>query len=396
MSFDTELNPYRPAENPPAFEGVSPLYCDYNATTPIPGALAAMARDAYSMHWVNQSASYKEAEQEARLARVLRQRFAGLLYDMDKTIICGSATEAINLAIYSLARNLGDTGHLLISDLEHAAVKNAARAWFGDRLFIVSTPRLLNSDFSEISKAIVDQPNSVFFLQAASNETGSILPIQEIRNHFPQILLFTDASQLLGKCPDFMDILEGIDGAVFSPHKFYGPKGIGVLNWSVRSGQLYPMVHGGGQESGFRSGTENSPLIYMTNRWFEMLPSLMNEWTKVVQFRNHFESAILSLVPESFVLGAGFSRLGNTSTICFPGVVSESSLAALDAVGIMASSGSACSSGTREPSQSYLSMGLSWEQARCVVRFSFGIPNLRVSPEILADCVGSAIKKSKL
>lgn len=377
------------------FSGVSPYFCDFNATTPMPNILLRELHEAFDKHWFNLSSPYFSANAEGAWVRLLRHRLGALLGERNvTTVFCGSATEAINQAIYSLSCSLGAEAQLITTDIEHSAVSEAISRWFPQRALKVKAVDLIEGNFEELRKHIMLGGDFCFILQAANNETGTILPVQKIREQFPSLRLLLDASQLFGKVEDFLEVFSAVDGLVISPHKFYGPKGIGILNWTSRLGQIRPLIVGGGQENGLRSGTENSPILYLAHKWLGLLPELIREHSNLSNFSYRFERFVLSAFDSAFSVGTS-TRLPNTVTICFPGIVSESAVAALDAAGIMVSSGSACKAGTREPSKAYLALGLNWENARSVVRFSFGIPNLAISPETLAEKVIDALKPLK-
>ncbi len=393
--MELEANISNPSETSISFNGVSPYFCDFNATTPIPDGLKQLLHEAFENHWLNFSAPYLSAANESSWLRLLRHRLGSLMGEKEiTTVFCGSATEALNQAIYSLSQSLGEGALLITTDIEHSAVNEAASRWFSSQVRMVRAKDLIRGDFEELAKFAKERNDVCFVLQAANNETGAILPVQAIRSQFPNLKIFLDASQIFGKYTDFLDVLSEADGAVISPHKFYGPKGIGILNWSSRLGEIQPLIVGGGQEHGLRSGTENSPILYLTLRWLEQLPALIKEHAAISTFASRFESLVLEEMNGAFAVSAS-PRLSNTMTICFPGIISESAVAALDSVGIMASTGSACKAGTREPSKTYLAFGLTWEDARSVVRFSFGIPNLATSPETMAEKVIATLKRIK-
>lgn len=393
MEIDVSNSFHKP-ETTLDFEGVSPFYCDYNATTPIPSKLTRATAKIYATHWLNLSAPYGAATDENQWVNQMRSKFAALSGDREaKVVFCASSTEAINQAIYSLSLELGSEGKIVISDIEHSAVRAAAEKWFPNRVVVISAKQILSSDFSELIKVVTSGHPFSVFIQAGNNETGVILPIAEIRKHISNHRLIVDASQVFGKNEEFVDQISIADGAIISPHKFYGPKGVGVLIWKKSLGTLRPLIVGGGQEHGLRSGTENTPALYLTNLWLQSLPEIMEAFRPVSEFCSAFEKHLTEYCPNAKVVGSEYGRLKNTTAICFSGILSDHIVPALDYAGISASSGSACNYGTQEPSKSYLSLGLSWDDARCVIRFSFGCPNLKTLPTALADKVTQVIKK---
>lgn len=377
------------------FLHVSELYCDYNATTPMAHSLVEAAGNAYKNHWLNPSAIYRNADVEAKKIEELSLKFSRLAGTLNtRTIICSCATEAINQAIYSLFMNLGPETEIVLTDSEHSAVKKPAQRWFGKKLVTISAADLF-LECSELKKIAATGGKKVFFIQSSNNETGVVNPIKKVRELIgADNLLVLDASQSFGKQSDFFDVTKYADVVILSPHKFYGPKGFGILIWTERAGKLSSLIDGGGQQSDMRGGTENTPALYLLDKWLDSVPKLIEEFHLVERFRNEFEKRLFAGVENSFALNQKYPRLMNTATVYLPNVVSELVVQALDAVGIMASSGSACRSGSSEPSKSYLAAGVTWDKAHSVIRFSFGFSNLRISASDLADQVIQIVKRS--
>ncbi len=377
------------------FLHVSPLYCDYNATTPIAHSLIEAAGNAYKNHWLNPSAIYRNADVEAKKIEELSLKFSRLAGTLNaRTIICSCATEAANQAIYSLFLSLGPEAEIVITDSEHSAVKKPALRWFGKKLVTISAADLLQ-ECSDLKKVANTGGKKVFFIQSSNNETGVVNPIKKVREMIGvDNLLVLDASQSFGKQSDFFDVMKYADVVILSPHKFYGPKGFGLLIWTERAGKLSSLIDGGGQQSDLRGGTENTPALYLLDKWLDSVPKLVEEFHLVEKFRNDFEKRLFAGIENSFALNQKYPRLMNTATVYLPNKVSELVVHALDAAGIMASSGSACRSGSAEPSKSYLAAGITWDKAHSVIRFSFGFSNLRISANELADQVIEIVKRS--
>lgn len=373
------------------FKHVSPLYCDYNATSPLPELVIASLTEAYSENWFNLSAQYDSAAFQNKWLAEMKMRLSSMSgSNTCKVILGSSATEMINQAIYSLSL---EHDYIIISDSEHSAVKASANLWFEGKVGFFSTRKILSGTFDDLIYVTTKYPNACIFLQGANNETGVVLPVAAIRAALPNMKIVMDASQIFGKESSFLDIFEVADGIVVSPHKFYGPKGLGILLWKSGAGGLAPLLVGGGQQRGFRGGTENTPNLLLMKKWLAAFPMLVSNFDRVFQFKLEFEKTLVELFPKSFIVGSQFHRLANTSAICFPGVISHSLVAALNSRNIMASSGSACNAGTQEPSASYLAMDLSWDDARCVTRFSFGFANCNLSPRNLAGMIADAVSK---
>jgi len=204
----------------------------------------------------------------------------------------------------------------------------------------------------------------------ANNEVGTIMPIEELCRlaHARGTLFHTDAVQAAGKIPINVERLD-VDLLSLSGHKFHGPKGIGALY--VRKGvELEPLVHGGKQEHGLRAGTENVPAIVGMGKAAESAQDAWLGMDRVQQLRDRLEQGIRRLIPAARLNGHREKRLPNTLNLTLPGLRGESLVLALDQRGVALSSGSACKSGSPEPSHVLLAMGMPAEDAHCAVRFS--------------------------
>ena len=356
------------------------IYLDHNATTPVdPAAAEAMMRalqdlfgNASSVHYYGQQA--KAAIDDARSA------VAALVgAEPAEIIFTSSGTEADNFAIRGAAEALEPTGrkHLITSGIEHEAVLNtfkalAKRGWRTtvlplDATGIVSPDRLRD--------AMTDDTALVSIMHA-NNEIGTIQPIAELATIAKArgALFHTDAVQGAGKIPVNVRAL-GVDLLAVSAHKFYGPKGIGAL-WAKRGVRLSPFLSGGKQERNRRAGTENVPgIIGMGVAAARAMPKMDAEAARLSALRDRLEKGILSSVPNTDVNGARDARVPNTTNISFDRIEAESLLIALDLEGVAVSTGSACSSGTLEPSHVLKAMGLSSHRAQNSIRFSLGASN---------------------
>ena len=356
------------------------IYLDHNATTPVdPAAADAMMRalndlfgNASSVHYYGQQA--KAAMDDARSA------VAALIGGEPSEIVFTSGgTEADNFAIRGVAEALEVTGrkHLITSGIEHEAVLNtfkalAKRGWKTtvlpiDARGIVSTDALRD--------AMTDDTALVSIMHA-NNEIGTIQPIAELAAIAKArgALFHTDAVQSAGKIPVSVRTL-GVDLLAISAHKFYGPKGIGAL-WAKRGVRLSPFLSGGKQERNRRAGTENVPgAIGMGVAAQRATMKMDVEAQRLSALRDRLETGILSAVPNTDVNGARDARVPNTTNISFERIEAESLLIALDLEGVAVSTGSACSSGTLEPSHVLKAMGLSSHRAQNSIRFSLGASN---------------------
>jgi cysteine desulfurase len=356
------------------------IYLDHNATTPVdPAAADAMTRalqhlfgNASSVHYYGQQAKAAIDEARSEVAALIGAEPA-------EVIFTSGGTEADNFAIRGAAEALEGTGrkHVITCGIEHEAVLNtfkalARRGWRTtvlplDARGIVSPDRL--------REAITDD-TAVVSIMHANNEIGTIQPIAELATiaHARGALFHTDAVQSAGKIPVNVRSL-GVDMVALSGHKFYGPKGIGAL-WVKRGVRLSPFLSGGKQERNRRAGTENVPgVVGMGVAATRAMQKMAAEGVRLAALRDRLENGILSAVPNTDVNGSRESRVPNTTNISFDRIEAESLLIALDLEGVAVSTGSACSSGTLEPSHVLKAMGLSSHRAQNSIRFSLGESN---------------------
>jgi cysteine desulfurase len=374
------------------------IYLDHNATTPVdPAAAEAMARalrdlfgNPSSVHYYGQQA--KAALDEARSA------VAALVgAEPSEIVFTSSGTEADNLAIRGAAEALEPSGrrHLITSGIEHEAVLNtfkalAKRGWKTTLLSMDATG-VVSPD--RLRDALTDDTALVSVMHA-NNEIGTIQPVAELARiaHARGALFHTDAVQSTGKIPVSVREL-GVDLLALSAHKFYGPKGVGAL-WIKRGVRLLPSSTGGKQERNRRAGTENTPgLIGMGVAAAHAMATLSAEGARLARLRDRLENGILASVPNTEVNGARQSRVPNTSNISFDRVEAESLLIALDLEGIAVSTGSACSSGTLEPSHVLRAMNLPGPRAQNSIRFSLGAGNTEEQIDRVISVLPAVVKK---
>ena len=354
------------------------VYFDYNATTPLaPEVLEAMVRaardqfgNASSVHYFGQQA--KAALDEARTA------VASLLNaDPGEVVWTSGGTESDNFAIRGAAEASEATGrrHLIASAIEHEAVLNtlkalARRGWRTTLIPVGHTGRVEAGRLREL----ITTDTAIVSVMHANNEIGTIQPVAELAAvaHEHGALMHTDAVQSGGKIPVDVRAL-GVDLLSLSAHKFNGPKGAGAL-WIKRGTRMQPIVFGGKQERNRRAGTENVPaLVGMGVAATLAAGKMASEAVRVATLRDRLEEAILQSVPGTVVNGTRDSRVPNTTNISFDRVEAESLLIALDLEGIAVSTGSACSSGTLEPSHVLRAMGLPAHRTQNSLRFSLGL-----------------------
>ncbi len=354
------------------------IYLDHNATTALdPEALAAMEpflREQYgnpsSIHSLGAQAH--EAVESARrvLARAVNTTARRL-------ILTGGGSEADNLAIKGTASAYRDKGrHIITSAVEHPAVLAACRG-LEERGFEVTYLPVTREGFvlPKDLEAALRPDTTLVSIMTANNETGTIQPIAELAAIAKErgALFHTDAVQAFGKIP--IDVASlGVDLLTISAHKIHGPKGVGAL-FVKRGVTIEALIGGGKQEAGLRAGTENVPGIIGFAAAADLALRRLPKMNDVAALRDRLQSSALQLVPKAMVNGSQSQRLPNTLNITLPSFRGESVVFKLDRLGIALSSGSACKSGSPDPSHALLALGLTEDEAHCALRFSLGTGN---------------------
>jgi cysteine desulfurase len=353
-------------------------YFDNNATTRIAPEVVEAMLPVLTDHWGNPSSAYRFAREAARLVDRAREQLATLLNASPAELIftsCG--TESNNAALHSALFTQEDRRHVIITAVEHSANIKYAKyleqcGYEVNRLPVEPDGSL---DVHLLEKSI--RPDTaIVSVMWANNETGVVFPIEEIAAlcRSKDVLFHTDAVQVPGKLK--VDVKElGADMLSLSAHKLHAPKGIGLL-YVKRRVRYQPYVIGGGQEKGRRGGTENTAHIVGFGRAAELaMSTLEDENTRVRGLRDKLERWILKHIPRTSRNGAKEPRLPNTANIAFEGLEAEALLAALDPIGVCASSGSACTTGVIEPSHVLTAMGVKPARAKGSLRFSLGLYN---------------------
>jgi cysteine desulfurase len=354
------------------------VYFDYNATTPLSpevlDALIGTSRDIFgnasSVHHFGQQAKAALDQSRSALAALLNA-------DPSEIIFTGGGTESDNFAIRGAADALEPSGrrHLVASAIEHEAVLNTLKALSrrGWQTTLIPLTASGIVDPERVRAAVTDDTALVSVMHA-NNEIGTIQPIAEIAAlaHERGALMHTDAVQSAGKIPVDVRAL-GVDLLSLSAHKFNGPKGAGVL-WVKRGTRMQPILTGGKHERSRRAGTENVPGIAgMGVAAAQARAKMAAEGMRVGALRDRLEAGILREVSGTQTNGSREHRVPNTTNISFDHVEAESLLIALDLEGIAVSTGSACSSGTLEPSHVLRAMGLPAPRTQSSLRFSLGL-----------------------
>ena len=350
-------------------------YLDSNATTPVDPRVREAMIPYFSERFANPSAFYRFAQEVRGEVEAARERVARLINaDPEEIIFTSGGTEADNTAIKGVAFALRDKGrHIITSAIEHHAVLNACQYLekFGFEITVLPADSYGIIDLAALKRA-VREDTILITIMHANNETGTIEPIEEIARIAQRhgIYFHTDAIQTVGKL--VMDVKAmGIDLLSLSGHKMYGPKGIGAL-YARKGVRIDPLVHGGHHERNRRAGTENVPGIVGLGMAAELARAELSENGKrILVLRDRLEQGILERIPEVIVNGHPEKRLFNTLNCCFKGIEGEGILIGLDFEGVCASSGSACTSGSLDPSHVLLALGLPHEVAHGSLRLSF-------------------------
>ena len=356
------------------------VYLDNNATTPVApevaDAMSAFLREdfgnASSVHWYGQRAREAVEQARDRVAKLINARPAEIVFT-------SGGTESDNAAIFGAvqaAQLRSPTGlkHVISTPIEHPAVLYTLRALERRGIDVTYVPVGSGGvvDPGDIERAV--RPETVMItVMVANNEIGTLQPVAEIGKFARErhIIFHTDAVQAVGKVPVDVETM-GVDLLSLSAHKLYGPKGVGVLY--VRKGvRLEPLMHGGHHERDRRPGTENVPGIVGLGAAAELAWSSMEtDSERIGALRDRLEAGILNHFENVHVNGEHASRQPNTLNVSFDGLKGDALVMALDLEGIACSTGSACSSGSTEPSHVLKALGLPSDQARSSIRLSLG------------------------
>ena len=356
------------------------IYLDHNATTPPSTAVADRMAATLREEFGNPSSIHHFGQRAKAVIDEARSEVGALIgADPGEVVFTGGGTESDNLAIRGVAEALEPTGrkHLIASAIEHEAVLNTLKAlnrrgWTTTLLPVdesgIVSPDVLRSAMTDVT-ALVS-------VMHANNEIGTVQPIAELAAiaRERRAVFHTDAVQSAGKIPIDIKAL-GVDLLSMSAHKFYGPKGVGAL-WIRRGVRLQAPLTGGKQERNRRAGTENvSGIAGMGVAAREARAKMVAEATRLAALRDRLEDGILRGVTGTALNGVRSPRVPNTTNISFDRTEAESLLIALDLEGIAVSTGSACSSGTLEPSHVLKAMGFQAHRTQNSIRFSLGSAN---------------------
>ncbi len=377
------------------------IYLDNNATTQVAPEVYEAMIPYFKEHYFNPSSMYDPARETGRALAEARKSIAECLGDIDtkEILFTGCATESNNTAILGAARANPNRRHVITTAVEHPAVLEVCKELERDgyKVTYLSVDRDGKLDIREFIRAL--SPNTLLVsIMHANNETGVIFPIDQLSRITKQtdssIIFHSDATQTVGKLP--IDLARGlpyVDMLSFSGHKLHAPKGVGIL-FARRGTRCRPFMLGGHQEEGRRAGTENVPYIIGISKALELAVENCEEVEeKIERLRNRLEDALVEKIPAVQVNGKGAPRLPNTLNISFHYIEGEGMLFQLSSHGICASSGSACTSGSLEPSHVLRAMKVPFTAIHGSVRFSLSRYNtsedidkiIEVFPGIVAN-----------
>ena len=380
------------------------IYLDHAATTPVDPRVLDVMLPFFSERFGNPSSIYALGRDARAGLDWARETLAQCLNCQPRELVFTSgATESNNLAIKGVAwwNQLNTSAptrrHIVISAIEHHAVLHAAEALVAQGFALTVVPP---DSFGRLApEAIVTalRPETCLIsVMLANNEIGTVQPIRQIveqvRAYRRDISVHTDAVQTAGALPLDVEAL-GIDLLSLSAHKFYGPKGVGLLYVRRRTPILWQQ-HGGGQENTRRGGTENTPgIVGMAAALHLANAELTGRSAHALELRELLIDGLLERIPDARLNGHPTERLPNNVNISFGGVDGETLLLNLDMAGISASSGSACSTGSTEPSHVLTALGLTPESARGSLRLSVGKDNTRAEIERAIDVIVETVAR---
>ncbi len=349
------------------------IYLDNNATTKVDEAVFEEMRPYFCELYGNPSSMHFFGGQVQSKVNEARVRVAELLgASPDEIIFTACGTESDNAAIRSALEVLPDRRHIITSRVEHPAVLTQCRnlRQKGYRVTEIGVDGAGRLDMEEL-KSVIDDDTAIVSLMWANNETGVIFQVEEAARiaRSKGALFHSDAVQAIGKIPINM-AASSIDMLSLSGHKLHAPKGIGVLY--LRKGTPFrPLLVGGHQEKSRRAGTENAAAIIALGKACQLADQYMEAENSVVKgMRDRLQDALMAAIPHARINGGGAERLPNTTSIAFEFVEGEAILLLLSEFGICASSGSACTSGSLEPSHVLRAMGVPFTCAHGSIRFS--------------------------
>jgi cysteine desulfurase len=377
----------------------SPIYLDYNATTPVDPMVADAIEPYLRQHFGNPSSTHVYGRNAHQAVERAREQVAILIgARADEIVFTGCATEANNLAIRGMARALRDKGrHVITSAVEHPAVEQPCRRLGEDgwEVSVIPVDKYGQVNPAQLSDALRDDTVLVSIMHA-NNEVGTIQPVEEIAaiTRPRGILLHTDAAQSVAKIPVSVDDLS-VDLLTLAGHKFYATKGVGAL-YVRRGTPLQPVLVGAGHEAGLRPGTENVPAIVGMGEAARLAYELNPGHTQQLRLlRDQLHARLTDAIPGILLNGHPEQRLPNTLNLSFPGMDGRDLLAHA-AAEVAASVGSACHEDDETVSGVLGAMGIETDRARGAVRLSLGTPSTEADIERAAKALIAAWQNKKV
>src|SRR5690606_19435654 len=373
------------------------IYFDNNSTTPLDPDVLNEMLPFFTQVFGNSSSIHSLGKEAARGVEQSKFQVAELLgADASEIIFTSGATEAINLAMKGVFNRYQSIGnHIITCKTEHRAVLDVCRYLQkqGAEITFLAVDENGDINLEDLRKAIRKETILVA-LMLANNETGVIHPVRQIADICSEhgVLFFTDATQAIGKI-DFSLKDTKIDLLCCSAHKFYGPKGVGALfiRKKRRPIQIEPLVHGGGQQNGVRGGTLNvAGIVGMGKAALLCRQNISNEPARLSALRDRLEKSLLGL-EQTIINGMGNERLPHVSNIRFRFIRAEQLMTRVRR--LVVSPGSACSSGSTDPSHVLTSIGLNKEEAHASLRFSFGRMNTEAEVDEAVRLISLAVKE---
>ncbi len=371
------------------------IYLDNSATTPVLKEVLDAMSPYFTNQFGNPSTIYNLGRESKKAMDEARKNIADAIKAKPEEIIFTSGgTESDNMAIKGIALKNKDKGkHIISSQIEHPAVKNTL-AFLETLGFEVTYLPVYKNGIIKIEdlKNAIREDTILITIMHGNNEIGTIQPIKEIGEIAKEkgITFHSDAVQTFGKIP--IDVNElNLDMLSISSHKIYGPKGVGAL-YLRKNTKITPLLHGGGQENDLRSGTENIPGIVGFGKAAEIANrNLEKNYEKLITIRDNIIKRVLTEIPESYLNGDEDKRLPNIINFRFSAIEGESLILMLNAKGIYASTGSACSSKNLQASPILQALGLPLEEIHGSLRLSLGLENTEEDVDIIVEAIKNAV-----
>ena len=366
------------------------IYLDHNATTPVLPDVAAAMAECDAQGYANPASAHRAGRRARQILEDAREgigemlgcRFVG--ERADRLIFTSGGTEANNLAILGIAGGESARGTVIISAIEHPSITGPAthlprRGWGIGTLGVSRQGSVVADALSKLLREAATgriPPVRLVSVMLGNNETGVVQPVAELAaiSREAGVPMHTDAVQAVGKQPVNVRQLD-VSALSVAAHKFHGPRGIGALLLR-HDATLQPRLHGGFQQGGLRPGTESVTLAVGMFAALRSWHANQSERIRHLQtLRDRFEHSLLAARPTAVVNGADAERLPQTSNVAFPGFDRQALFLALDMAGVACSTGSACASGSSDPSPTLIAMGCDDAIVRSALRFSFGVEN---------------------